>query len=153
MAACRRELDRLNEELGRRLTDLQASGAGEEFEMRTAPDRWIVQLGPVSLTMAWLKGAQDSVAEGELLVIVWEGVAGRRTSRLPEHPGATRSPSATALWEEVLVPIAADEAAWGWRPRSAGAAGATLSSAELATRCVERLHAAYTRLAPAKVEE
>ena len=144
-AACRRELDRLNDQLALRLTELHAAGAIEAFGVRASPDRWIAQLGPVALTVAWLKGARDSVAEGELLVIVWRGVAGRRPSRLPERPGAAQMPSATALWEEVLVPVADDEATWGWQPQSAGAD--LWSSPQLAARCVERLHAAYAHLA------
>ena len=148
-AACRRERDRLHGELARQLSELLAAGTGEAFDVRVSPDRWIVQLGPVSLTVVWLKGARDSIAEGELLVIVWHGVAGRRPSRLPERPGAPQLPSATALWEEVLVPVAADEATWGWQPRSAGAGAGAWPSPELAARCVERLHAAYARIAAA----
>lgn len=146
-SACRRELDRLNEELTRRLTDVQTAGALEPFNVRASLDRWIVQWGPVSLSVVWLQTARDTVSDGELLVIAWRGVAGRRLSQTPERPDIGRSPSATALWEEVLAPIAPDEASWAWMPRGAGEGAALWSSAELAAHCVQRLHAEYERAA------
>lgn len=144
-SACRRELDRLNDELSRRLTELQSAESLEAFNVRAALDRWIVQWGPVSLSVVWLQTARDTVSDGELLVIVWRGVAGRRLSQTPERPDIGRSPSAIALWEEVLTPIAPDEASWAWLPRGAGASGTLWSSAELATYCVQRLHSEYGR--------
>jgi len=143
-SACRRELDRLNDELSRRLTELQTAESLEAFNVRASLDRWIVQWGPVSLSVVWLQTARDTVSDGELLVIAWRGVAGRRLSQTPERPDV-RSPSAIALWEEVLAPIATDEASWAWLPRGAGADAALWSSAELATHCVHRLHAEYGR--------
>ena len=144
-SACRRELDRLNEELSRRLTELQVAESLEPFNVRASLDRWIVQWGPVSLSVVWLQTARDTVSDGELLVIAWRGVAGRRLSQSPERPDASRLPSAIALWEEVLAPIAPDEASWAWMPRSAGVNAPLWSSAELAGQCVQRLHAEYTR--------
>jgi hypothetical protein len=146
-SACRRELDRLNDELTRRLAEVQAAGALEPFNVRAALDRWIVQWGPVSLSVVWLQTARDTVSDGELLVIAWRGVAGRRLSQTPERPDIGRSPSATAVWEEVLAPIAPDEASWAWMPRGAGAGATLWSSAELAAYCVQRLHAEYERAA------
>jgi hypothetical protein len=141
-AACRRELDRLNDELGRRLSELHSAGSVEAVVVRASPERSILQLGPVALTLAWLKGAQDSVAEGELLIIVWHGVAGRRPSGTPERKDAAQPPAAAALWEEVLIPIAADEAMWGWQIRGENV---VRTSAEVAERCVEHLQNAYAR--------
>ncbi|HKN67090.1 MAG TPA: hypothetical protein VJW73_12495 [Gemmatimonadaceae bacterium] len=143
-SACRRELDRLNDELSRRLTEIQTAESLEAFNVRASLDRWIVQWGPVSLSVVWLQTARDTVSDGELLVIAWRGVAGRRLSQTPERPEIGRSPSAIALWEEVLAPIATDEASWAWLPR--GGENATLrSSAELAAYCVQRLHTEYGR--------
>jgi len=143
-SACRRELDRLNDELSRRLTEIQTAESLEAFNVRASLDRWIVQWGPVSLSVVWLQTARDTVSDGELLVIAWRGVAGRRLSQTPERPEIGRSPSAIALWEEVLAPIATDEASWAWLPR--GSENATLrSSAELAAYCVQRLHTEYGR--------
>ena len=144
-SACRRELDRLNDELSRRLTELQVAESLEPFNIRASLDRWIVQWGPVSLSVVWLQTARDTVSGGELLVIAWRGTAGRRLSQTPERPDSGRLPSAIALWEEVLAPIAPDEASWAWMPRSGGENGSLWSSAELAAYCVHRLHSEYGR--------
>jgi hypothetical protein len=152
-SACRRELDRLNDELSRRLSELQTGRELEPFNVRASLDRWIVQWGPVSLSVVWLQTARDTVSDGELLVIAWRGVAGRRLSQTPERPDIGRSPSAIALWEEVLAPIAQDEASWSWTPRSAGDRTIVWSSAELAARCVQRLHQEYERAAAEEPRE
>lgn len=144
-SACRRELDRLNDELSRRLSEVQTAESLEAFNVRASLDRWIVQWGPVSLSVVWLQTARDTVSDGELLVIAWRGVAGRRLSQTPERPEIGRAPSATALWEQVLAPIATDEASWAWLPRGAGENAALWSSAELAAYCVQRLHSEYGR--------
>ena len=139
-AACVRELARLHEEIAALLTD---AGISDEPVVRRSPARCLVQLGPVALTVAWLQRAQGTVADGELLVVVWRGEVAVRTpqgfERAHQHSGAS---SATALWESVLVVSAENETEWGWAP--AGAKGDALSSAALAHRCVERLRAAYT---------
>jgi hypothetical protein len=144
-AACTRELARLHEEITASLTDarvLTEAGIPEEPVVRRSPARCLVQLGPVALTVAWLQRSQGTVADGELLVVVWRGEVAVRTpqgfERAHQHSGAT---SATALWESVLVVSAQSETEWGWAP--AGTKGDALSSSALAQRCVERLKAAY----------
>ena len=83
-----------------------------------------------------------TVADGELLVVVWRGEVAVRTpqgfERAHQRSGAS---SATALWESVLVVSATSETEWGWAP--AKGEGDTRSSAALAHHCVERLRAAY----------
>lgn len=145
-AACVRELSRLYEEIETSLTDAQGVPADAavtvEPVVRRSPARCLVQLGPVALTVAWLQRAQGTVADGELLVVVWRGEVAVRTpagfERAHQHSGAS---SATALWESVLVVSAQSETSWGWAP--AGARGDAVSSSALANRCVERLRAAY----------
>ena len=145
-AACVRELSRLYEEIVTSLTDAQGLPADvtviAEPVVRRSPARCLVQLGPVALTVAWLQRAQGTVADGELLVVVWRGEVAVRNpegfERAHQHSGAS---SATALWESVLVVSAQSEAAWGWAP--AGARGDAVSSSSLAHLCVERLLAAY----------
>jgi len=143
-AACTRELARLHEEIASSLTDfLPGDGrAPEEPVVRRSPARCLVQMGPVALTLAWLQRAQGTVADGELLIVVWRGEVGVRTpqgfERAHQQSGAS---SATALWETVLVVAAKSETSWGWAP--AGAPDDALSSSALAQRCVERLRAAY----------
>jgi hypothetical protein len=146
-AACTRELARLHEEIETLLTDSNAVQASEEPVVRRSPARCLVQLGPVALTLAWLQRSQGTVADGELLIVVWRGEVGVRTpqgfERAHQQSGAT---SATALWETVLVVAAKSETAWGWAP--AGAPDEALSSSALAHQCVERLRAAYAECAP-----
>jgi hypothetical protein len=145
-AACARELARLHEEIATSLADAHDvpadAKAPDEPVVRRSPARCLVQLGPVALTVAWLQRAQGTVADGELLVVVWRGEVAVRTpqgfERAHQHSGAS---SATALWESVLVVAAQSETEWGWAP--AGAKGDPLSSSALAHRCVERLRAAY----------
>lgn len=141
-AACTRELARLHEEIETLLTDSSAAPASEEPVVRRSPARCLVQLGPVALTLAWLQRAQGTVADGELLIVVWRGEVGVRTpqgfERAHQQSGAS---SATAIWETVLVVAAKSETSWGWAP--AGAPEEALSSSALAHRCVERLRAAY----------
>lgn len=145
-AACVRELARLHDEIAASLTGSRGipadAGVPEEPVVRRSPARCLVQLGPVALTLAWLQRAQGTVADGELLVVVWRGEVAVRTpqgfERAYHRSGAT---SATALWESVLVVAAKSENEWGWA--TAGSEEDAMSSAELAHRCVDRLRTAY----------
>ena len=148
-AACVRELARLHEEIEASLTDAGAltdASVPVEPVIRRSPAPCLVQLGPVALTVAWLQRAQGTVADGELLIVVWRGEVAVRTpqgfERAHQHSGAS---SATALWESVLVVSAKNETDWGWIP--VGKEGDAVSSAALAHRCVERLPAAYSESA------
>ncbi len=146
-AACTRELTRLTDDVLDAVAALPL-GPDDKAVVRRSPDRCIVQLGPVALTLAWLRGAQDSVADGELLVIVWQGAVAPRTQHQPERPTKGPAPlGATPLWEEVLVPAGESAETWAWQPRTADSA--TCSSAELAVRCAKRLGAAYGEAAAA----
>jgi hypothetical protein len=142
-AACVRELSRLHEEIASTLGSVSADTCPTEPPVvRRSPARCLVQLGPVALTVAWLQRAQGTVADGELLIVVWRGEVAVRTpqgfERAHQQSGAS---SATALWETVLVVAAASETAWGWAP--ADSSGDAMSSAALARQCVERLCEAY----------
>ena len=142
LAACAREFARLADEIVLGVAALSGATVEHKAAIRQSPDRCIVQLGPVALTLAWLRGSHDSVALGELLVIVWRGAVAPRRQHQPERPVAGRSPlPATALWEQVLAAVGDSEAEWAWQ--SNGAATERCSSRELAARCVERLRAAY----------
>lgn len=142
VAACTREFVRLCREVLDGVQALPSATPEEKAVIRQSPDRCIVQLGPVALTVAWLRGTHDSVAMGELLVIVWRGSVAPRTKHQPERRATGPAPlAATSLWEEVLTPVAENEASWGWQPR--GTESGQCSSSELATRCLERLNAAY----------
>ena len=147
-AACVRELGRLHDEIIGTLSSWRSRKAanGTDVEppvIRRSPARCLVQLGPVALTVAWLQRAQGTVADGELLVVVWRGAVGvhkpQSFERAPQHADVS---SATAVWETVLVVAADSETGWGWAAAN-GATGDAMSSVGLADRCVERLLAAY----------
>jgi hypothetical protein len=112
----------------------------DEPELRLTPERCIVQVGPVALTIAWLRGPLDSLTDGRLLIIAWRGtIARRRFNELPERrsaPPATQT--AVGVWEEVFV-ASADEHVWEWKSEAEG--GRRYGSAELASRSVEQLRA------------
>jgi hypothetical protein len=143
LAACARELVRLADEIVRRVAPLPGTAPTEEATVRRSPERCIVQLGPVALTIAWLRGNHEAVAAGELLVIVWRGAVAPRTRQQPERPATGPAPlGATPLWEQVLAAAGESEETWAWQPQDDDRLG-RCSSAELAARCVARLRAAY----------
>lgn len=154
-AVCARELGRLYDEIDEALTTWHdASLAGElpgddqlaeAPVVRRSPARCMVQAGPVALTVAWLLRAQRTVADGELLVVVWRGVVGTQSPRRFERSDEpARASSATVVWEQVLTVDAPSEAEWGWAPLG-GATDEipTLPSRAIARLCVERLRAAH----------
>lgn len=142
VAACARELTRLGDEIALGVEALGGADVEHKAVVRQSPDRCIVQLGPVALTLTWLRNNQDSVATGELLVIIWRGAVAPRTQHQPERRSTRPAPlPPTPLWEQVLTPAAENEATWAWQPREADAR--QCSSTELAAQCVERLRAAY----------
>jgi hypothetical protein len=142
VAACTREFVRLGREVLDGVAALPGAAAEEKAVVRQSPERCILQLGPVALTLAWLRSTHDSVAMGELLVIVWRGAVAPRTKHQPERPVAGPAPlGATPLWEQVLTPVGDSEATWAWQPR--GTEIGRCSSSVLAARCVEQLQAAY----------
>jgi hypothetical protein len=156
-AACARELARFHDAIVNALVEwgVGTARAGEDASLadvpvvRRTPERCLVQVGPVALTVAWLQRAQGTVADGELLVVVWRGAVAVHPPRGFEHmvdrAGAS---SATPMWETVLVANAESEAEWVWVPP--GVADVTLSSATLADKCIERLRAAHAECAHAR---
>lgn len=152
LAVCTREFGRLGAEVALTLNALHVAGEMEKALIVQAPGRYIVQVGPVALTIAWLRSRLDVVADGELLVVVWHGnvapPAARFRERVLKGPTSTGAgPSAKALWEQVFSVRADSEESWQWQPTGASAtadvAGASYTSTELAARSVERLRLAY----------
>ena len=142
LAACAREFARLSEVVVEGVAALVAGGVEEKAVVRQSPGRCIVQLGPVALTVAWLRSTLDSVEAGELLVILWRGAVAPRTKLRPERTLEGPAPiAATALHEQVFLAVAESEESWTWQP--ADGAGPRRSSTELADSWVERLRQAY----------
>ena len=110
--------------------------------IRQSPERCIVQLGPVALTMVWLRKGAENTANGELLLILWRGTIAKSGGEPTEYSARRRAVVApTILWEETLVAAAASEATWSWRSGIADVDG--VSSVTLAERSVRRLAALH----------
>ncbi len=115
--------------------------------IRQSPERCIVQLGPVAMTMVWLRKGAESTANGELLLILWRGTIAKSAGEPTEYTSRRREVVApTILWEEALHASADSEATWEWRSGVADARGMIalgVSSIELAKRSVRRLAALH----------
>lgn len=105
---------------------------------RHSPDRCIVQLGPVALTAAYIRGGNDVPSGGQLLAIVWRGTIAPRGDHVPERLGARHVPTPpVSLSEETYVVSADSESSWHWHP--AGLDNEGYTSDELAERCIASL--------------
>ncbi len=142
LSVCTRELELLATSVVRGVAALTNAGLEQKSKERLSPGRCIVQLGPVALTITWLRSTIDSVADGDLLAIVWRGNVAPRGEHLPERMTAPHAPTAVkSLWEQVFVAAGTDQASWAWHAKGAG--DSNYSSVELAAQCVERLRVAF----------
>jgi hypothetical protein len=140
LAACQRELSRLTTTLTKEVEAI-ADREGETSTIRRTPERCILQLGPVAMTVAWLRTTVDSVADGRLLVMVWRGTIASRGKFTPERPSTLPvSGSATIEWQDTLAAQATSEEDWVWRGETPVTAG--LTSDGLAQLCITKLRAA-----------
>lgn len=136
-----REFTRVTDALGAQAKQIAAEFGQEAPIMRMSPDRCILQLGPVALTVAHLRKGAGSQVGGQLLAIVWEGIIAPRGDHVPERIGARRAEvPPRGVWEESYTVSAHDEASWHWHPRGPQDEGFT--SVELASRCMGALVAA-----------
>jgi hypothetical protein len=146
--ACARELERLADDVVQRVESIERDEAAGEIEVRRGAGRCIIQLGPVALTMSWIRSRTDAVIEGRLMIMEWDGIVRRGTDQVPERaPVRHTFQPATLLREAVFVADAATEATWRWR-RDGHSLG-TYTSRDLAARCLASLTA---RLEEAAVE-
>ena len=106
LAVRTREFERLIDGVVRGASTVRGPAApGEDVAVvRRAPDRCVVQLGPVALTIAWLRSTIDSVAEGQLLVIVWRGVIAPTGPYAPDRTTALASPVRAATTPGARAP-------------------------------------------------
>ena len=138
--ACSRELERLADDVVERVEALGRDDAAGEVDIRRGAGRCIIQLGPVALTMSWIRSRTDAVIEGRLMIMEWDGIVRRGTNQLPERaPVRPTSAPATLLREDVFVADATAEQNWRWR-RDGRPLG-TYTSRDLATRCLASLTA------------
>jgi hypothetical protein len=144
--ACGRELERLADDVVQRVESLERDEAAGEVEVRRGAGRCIIQLGPVALTMSWIRSRTDAVIEGRLMIMEWDGIVRRGTDQVPERaPVRHTFRPATLLREDVFVADAATEQNWRWR-RDGRALG-TYTSRELAARCLASLTARLEEVA------
>jgi hypothetical protein len=130
VSAFAREFELLGDEIERHADALPALAEKPAAEVRRAPRRLTVQLGPVALSVSWIRSHFDSVADGRLLIIEWAGIVGGR-----QEPGAAAR--ATALREDVLRADASKPEDWQWRSDDPGVRA--YSTRELAALCVNSL--------------
>jgi hypothetical protein len=140
LPACGRELERLADEIAKRANAVDPELAGSKAEIRRSPGRCIVQLGPVALTASWVRSRTDTVSEGRLLVVEWQGVVARGPQlsfeRTPSRPSG---PPAKIVREEVLLADATSERDWRWRREDDSSGAAMFATSELAARCIDGL--------------
>jgi hypothetical protein len=138
--ACARELERLADDVVQRIESMERDEQAGEIEVRRGAGRCIIQLGPVALTMSWIRSRTDAVIEGRLMIMEWDGIVRRGTDQVPERaPVRHTYRPATLLREDVFVADAATEQGWRWR-RDGRALG-TYTSRDLAARCLASLTA------------
>jgi hypothetical protein len=139
-----RELDRLIDRIVERMAVIDDDPLLPDSEIRRTPGRLIVQLGPVALTVSWIRGADNSIASGRLMVVEWLGTVARGATRVPERIAATNAGhTARVQAEDILAPEATSEADWTWCREAARTERS--HSVDLAERCVSSLHAALIR--------
>jgi hypothetical protein len=115
-------------------------------ELRRAPERCVIQLGLVALTLGYLRTGGDVQAGGQLLAIVWHGVIAPRGDHAPERGPRHAPPPPKPVWEETLVVSAENESDWNWHPFGFEREGFT--SLEAADRCVEQMRLALLDVPP-----
>jgi hypothetical protein len=125
-SAFKREFDALSAELAERVQFESDRLGDRQVEMHCAPERLVVQLGPVGLSMSWVAGRSGNLADGRLLVIEWDGPI---THRRAMGDGKT----ASMVREQLYRADAKGPDDWRWRPE--GSDGSSYSSRNLAGQC------------------
>ena len=106
--------------------------------IRQSPERCIVQLGPVAMTLVWLRKGAESTSIGELLLIFWRGTIAKSAGEPSAYTGRRREVvPPMILSEETLVASTISESDWAWKSGDADTEGAP--SLVLAERSVRRL--------------
>lgn len=128
-SALDREFERLGDEVARRAIALGAARDGTTPEIERAPGRCTVQVGPIALSLSWIRSRPDSVADGRLLIIEWEGMIGRRAAGAGHRPRELR--------EDVFRANATRPEDWYWCAE--GSVAREYGTRELAALCIESL--------------
>ena len=117
LAVCAREFDRLADDISKRVVNLQDEAKGLKCDVRRSPGRCIVQLGPVALTISWLRTRAETVSQGRLLIVEWNGTVGANGAQeyVNGVPTVAVTQTAKVVRETVFLPDANDEKSWTWR--------------------------------------
>lgn len=117
LAVCAREFDRLADDISKRVIGLQNEEKGLKADVRRSPGRCIVQLGPVALTISWLRTRAETVSQGRLLIVEWNGTVGANGAQeyVNGVPTVAVTQTAKVVRETVFLPDASDEKTWTWR--------------------------------------
>jgi hypothetical protein len=140
LAVCAREFDRLAEDVAKRVTDLEDEAKGLKADVKRSPGRCIVQLGPVALTLSWLRTRAETVSQGRLLIVEWKGTVGANGAQeyVNGVPTVAVTQTAKVVRETVFLPDASDEKSWTWR-RDAKNGRKAYRSTELAKSVVSSI--------------
>lgn len=137
VAVCAREFDRLADGIAKRAVTI-GEKAGTKPEVQRMPDRCIVQLGPVALSVSWVRERVDTVATGRLMIAEWNGTVVRAAQRGPDNVSqSVASGPAKLMRENILRADATGEPDWLWRREATDDLG--YASRDLAARCVDSL--------------
>lgn len=123
-----RELGKLGDDIEKRIGELVPEGDEAAAEVTRTPGRVSVQMGPVALTISWLRERTDSPGGGRLLIIEWRGRIGSRGRPVNTQP-------AVPVREYTLRAEATRSEDWRWR--SEEAAVLAYSTSDLAALCVD----------------
>jgi hypothetical protein len=117
LAVCAREFDRLADDISKRVVDLEDEAKGLKADVRRSPGRCIVQLGPVALTISWLRTRAETVSQGRLLIVEWNGTVGANGAQeyVNGVPTVAVTQTAKVVRESVFLPDANDEKSWTWK--------------------------------------
>jgi hypothetical protein len=137
VAVCAREFERLADTIAKRAVSA-AEKVGTKAEVQRMPDQCLVQLGPVALSVSWVRERVDTVATGRLMIAEWQGTVVRtpRPADLPTTTTTNHGP-ATLVSEKILRADATGEPDWLWRREPVEDHG--YASRDLAAHCVESL--------------
>ena len=117
LAVCAREFDRLADDVSKRVLDLENEAKGLKADVKRSPGRCIVQLGPVALTISWLRTRGETVSQGRLLIVEWNGTVGAKGEQeyVNGVPTIAVKQTAKVVSENVYLAEANDEKSWTWK--------------------------------------
>ena len=137
VAVCAREFERLADGIAKRAATI-GEKAGTKAEVQRMPDRCIVQLGPVALSVSWVRERVDTVATGRLMIAEWNGTVVRAAQRGPDNVSqSVATGPAKLMRENILRADATGEPDWLWRREPTDDLG--YASRDLAAHCVDSL--------------